>query len=52
VGKSGDAPAIIAAKQQAVSESIARGNPPDDIKSAAGKIYTETKRILTRTQGR
>ena len=46
VGKAGDAPAVIAAKQKAVADSIGRTNPNDDIKSAAGTIYTETKRIL------
>lgn len=34
------------AKAVAVQESIDRGNASDDIKSASGKIYTETKRIL------
>lgn len=46
VGKPNDAPAVIAAKQNACAASIARGNPNDDIKSAAGTIYNETKRIL------
>lgn len=50
VGKPEAAHAILAAKQQAISESIARDNPTDDIKSAAGKIYTEAKRILFLTQ--
>lgn len=43
--------AVLAAKQQAIIDSVSRGNPPDDIKSAAGKIYTETKRLLGITQG-
>ncbi len=34
------------AKVSALQESVGRGNAPDDIKSASGKIYTETKRIL------
>jgi predicted ATPase len=38
------------AKIQAIAESITRGNPPDDIKSASGKIFTEIKRILELTQ--
>ncbi|MEJ5155806.1 AAA family ATPase [Gluconobacter wancherniae] len=50
VSKSDEAPAVLAAKQQAISDSIGRGNPADDIKSAAGKIYTETKRLLNLTQ--
>lgn len=40
----------IAAKTQAISESISRGNPIDDIKSASGKIYIELKRILSLTK--
>lgn len=51
VNKSGNIPDVLAAKQAAISDSVTRGNPPDDIKSAAGKIYTETKRILGITQG-
>ncbi len=50
VGKTGDTPAVLAAKQKAIADSVGRGNPPDDIKSAAGTIYTETKRILSLTQ--
>ncbi|CAO4172213.1 ATPase AAA-type core domain-containing protein [Methylorubrum aminovorans] len=50
VGKPQDAPQVIAAKQQAIASSTTRGNPPDDIKSAAGTIYIETKRILGLTQ--
>ncbi len=38
------------ARKQAVSESVKRGNPVDDIKSASGKIVTELKRILSLTQ--
>ncbi len=38
------------AKEQAIAESVERGNPTDDIKSASGKIYTELKRILSLTQ--
>ncbi|KAI94318.1 hypothetical protein T281_11680, partial [Rhodomicrobium udaipurense JA643] len=45
-GKLDDAPSVIAAKEKALSDSSRRGNPNDDIKSAAGTIYTETKRIL------
>ena len=50
VGRPEAAVAILAAKAKAISDSVARGNPPDDIKSAAGSIYTETKRILALTQ--
>lgn len=38
------------AKEQAIAESVGRGHPSDDIKSASGKIYTELKRILSLTQ--
>jgi len=38
------------AKNNAIQESIGRGNPADDIKSASGEIYTELKRILSLTQ--
>lgn len=38
------------AKQDAINESVARGNPTDDIKSASGKIFTEIKRIVNLTQ--
>lgn len=50
VGNSAVTPTVLTAKAAAVADSVARGNPPDDIKSAAGKIYTETKRILGLTQ--
>ena len=38
------------AKEQAIEESVNRGNPSDDIKSASGTIYNELKRILNLTQ--
>ncbi len=38
------------AKELGLKESIERGNPADDIKSASGKIFTEIKRILNLTQ--
>lgn len=38
------------AKQNAIDESVGRGNPKDDMKSASGKIYTDLKRILQLTQ--
>ncbi|MFN3951896.1 MAG: AAA family ATPase [Thermaurantimonas sp.] len=37
-------------KQEALENSINRGNPKDDIKSASGEIFTELKRILSLTQ--
>lgn len=51
VGRPGEVANVLAAKQQAMADSHQRGNPPDDVKSAAGVIYTETKRILSITQG-
>jgi hypothetical protein len=33
-------------KQDALANSVARGNPSDDVKSAAGEIYTGLKRLL------
>lgn len=38
------------AKASAIQESVERGNPQDDIKSASGKIFTEIKRVLGLTQ--
>jgi hypothetical protein len=40
---------VIAAKAEAIKNSVARGNPADDIKSAAGEIYNDIKRILRLT---
>lgn len=38
-------------KRQAMNDSITnRGNPPDDVKSASGEIYTNLKRILQLTR--
>lgn len=38
------------AKQTAINQSVERGNPHDDIKSASGSIFIELKRILSLTQ--
>jgi predicted ATP-dependent endonuclease of OLD family len=38
------------AKASAIQESVERGNPEDDVKSASGKIFTEVKQILALTQ--
>jgi predicted ATP-dependent endonuclease of OLD family len=38
------------AKQYTLKESISRGNPADDIKSASGQLFIELKRILSLTQ--
>lgn len=37
-------------KRDAIHESVIRGNPADDVKSASGKIFIELKRILGLTQ--
>lgn len=37
-------------KNQALANSVARGNPQDDIKSASGEMFNEVKRILGLTQ--
>ncbi len=42
--------AVLAAKQQAITESCSRGKPTDDVKSASGQIYVQTKKILRLTQ--
>ena len=49
-GKQAESDVVLAAKQKAIEDSMVRGNPPDDIKSAAGAIYTETKKILRLVQ--
>ena len=42
--------ACIIAKADAIQNSINRGNPHDDIKSASGDIYNALKKILSLTQ--
>jgi len=49
-GKAEKCDEILQAKAQAIQDSAERGNPTDDIKSAAGQIYTEAKRILQLTR--
>lgn len=49
-GRSELLPDCLAAKQKELSESISRGNPADDIKSASGSITVELKKILSLTQ--
>jgi len=41
---------VLAAKQKAMQASQARGNAPDDVKSAAGEIHNKVKRILKLTK--
>ena len=46
-GRDADLPAVLAAKQAAITASVTtRGNPPDDLKSAAGEIFNGARRIL------
>ena len=37
---------LLNAKQAAISSSVGRGNPNDDLKSAAGEIYNSVKRLF------
>ena len=50
VGKSELIQDCLDAKNQAIQDSVNRGNPTDDIKSASGNIFTELKQILALTQ--
>lgn len=50
VGKTKFFNKCLRAKRKAVTKSVSRGNPPDDIKSASGEIFTELKHILQLTQ--
>lgn len=50
VGKEEKIEECLEAKQKAIQESIERGNPVDDIKSAGGSIYVAIKRILALSQ--
>jgi predicted ATPase len=49
VGRTADFPAVRAARQKAMSEIASQGKPSDDVKSAAGLIYTSVKSILALT---
>ncbi len=39
-------PAALQLKRQSLANSASRGNAPEDLKSAAGEIYTELKKLL------
>ncbi len=41
---------VATAKSSAIADSVSRGNPVDDVKSASGTIYIEIKRILNLTK--
>jgi predicted ATPase len=43
--------ACLAVKETAIAASISRGNASDDVKSAAGSIFVELKRLLDITRG-
>jgi len=45
-GMPGAAADLLRAKADALAAARGRGNPPDDVKSAAGDIYNQAKRIL------
>lgn len=46
VGKSDKVSDMLQIKVQKIADSVARGNPPDDVKSAANDICTEGKKLL------
>ena len=46
VGKNDAATALLEARKQAIEQSVARGNAPDDLKSVAGEIYVAAKKLL------
>lgn len=50
LGKQDKVEECLAAKQSELSDSINRGNPIDDVKSAGGPIYVALKRILGLSQ--
>jgi hypothetical protein len=45
-GKSTLIDRVLELKQAALANSVARGNPPDDLKSAAGEFFTQIKKVL------
>ena len=49
-GKPEEYAACIQEKQQALTDSVSRGNAPDDFKKASGGIYLSLKRRLSLTQ--
>ena len=50
VGKPEECAACIQEKRQALTDSVSRGNAPDDLKKASGGIYLSLKRHLSLTQ--
>jgi hypothetical protein len=50
LGQSQAIPELLQAKRSALDESVRRGNPTDDLKSAAGSICNSLKKTLQLTQ--
>lgn len=50
LGKSAEIPSVLAEKEQAIADSVSRGNMADDVKKAAGTIHQKIKRILSTGQ--
>lgn len=50
IGREDKIEECLEAKRKAIQDSIDRGNPIDDVKSAGGSIYVALKRILALTQ--
>jgi hypothetical protein len=46
VGKAHLGTEVLAAKADAIANSVARGNDTDDLKSAAGELYTKARQLL------
>ena len=48
-GKPAEASGLLQDKRDAIAESVSRGNPGDDLKSASGSIYVKAKQRLSLT---
>ncbi|MFH1673763.1 MAG: AAA family ATPase [Pseudomonadota bacterium] len=46
IGQQGKLSDVLKAKAMSLENSVARGNPQDDLKSAAGELYVELKKLL------
>ncbi len=49
VGKQEQISALLEGKRTAIKNSVSRGHPPDDVKSAKGDIYNTAKQLLNLT---
>lgn len=49
LGAPGAWPELQRARQEAIADSISRGNPADDLKSCAGQIFNAARRLLSLT---